>query len=207
MVDNLIAYDDPRLGIYADAARETGLFAGMPNGMNDSHGIEFEQVSRVGDWFLQSTTPTSIISYAETSLLQAEAAVRGFAGGDAKSLYEAGVRASMETVGVSSANITAYLAGAKVAFAADQAGQLEQIGTQLWFALYDQGPEAWASYRRTGVPNLIAGPDNLNNDKIPVRLPYPQSEQSVNGANLSAANSAQGLGSEPFNVRLFWDIN
>jgi len=207
MVDNLIAYDDPRLGIYADAARETGLFAGMPNGMNDSHGIEFEQVSRVGDWFLQSTTPTSIISYAETSLLQAEAAVRGFAGGDAKSLYEAGVRASMETVGVSSADITAYLAGAKVAFAADQAGQLEQIGTQLWFALYDQGPEAWASYRRTGVPNLIAGPDNLNNDKIPVRLPYPQSEQSVNGANLSAANSAQGLGSEPFNVRLFWDIN
>ena len=113
----------------------------------------------------------------------------------------------METVGVSSADITAYLAGAKVAFATDQAGQLEQIGMQMWFALYDQGPEAWASYRRTGVPNLIAGPDNLNNDKIPVRLPYPQSEQSVNGANLSAANSAQSLGSEPFNVRLFWDIN
>ena len=73
MVDNLIAYDDPRLPIYADPARETGEFAGMPNGLDDSHGIEFEQVSRVGDWFLQSTTPTWIISYAETSLLQAEA--------------------------------------------------------------------------------------------------------------------------------------
>ncbi len=207
MVDNLIAYDDPRLPIYADAARETGEFAGMPNGLNDSHGIEFEQVSRVGDWFLQPTTRTWIISYAETSLLEAEAAVRGFAGGDAESLYEAGIRASMETYGISAADIDAYMAGPLVAFAADMAGQLEQIGMQLWFALYDQGPEAWASYRRTGFPNLIAGPDNLNNDQIPVRLPYPQSEQSVNGANLSAANAAQGLSTEPWNVPLFWDQN
>ena len=207
MVDNLIAHSDPRLGIYADKARANGLFAGMPNGMDDSHGIEFEEVSRVGDWFLQSTTPTWIISYAETSLLQAEAAVRGFAGGDAKSLYEAGIRASMETYGVSSVDIDAYLAVPMVAFASSEAGQLGQIGMQLWFALYDQGPEAWASYRRTGIPTLIAGPDNLNNGIIPRRLPYPQSEQSVNGTNLSAANAAQGLGNEPYNVPLFWDIN
>ena len=133
--------------------------------------------------------------------------MRGFAGGDAESLYEAGILASMETYGISAADIDAYMAGPMVAFAADMAGQLEQIGMQLWFALYDQGPEAWATYRRTGVPNLIAGPDNLNNDLIPVRLPYPQSEQSVNGSNLSAANSAQGLGSEPYNTRLFWDLN
>ena len=204
MVDNLIAYDDPRLSIYADPARETGEFAGMPNGMNDSHGIEFEQVSRVGDWFLQPGTPTWIIGYAEISLLQAEGAVRGFAGGDAQSLYEAGIRASMETYGISSADIDAYLAGPLVAFAADMAGQLEQIGMQIWFALYDQGPEAWASWRRTGVPHLVAGPDNVNNDIIPLRMPYPQSEESVNGSNLQAAQSAQGLSTDPFNVPLFW---
>ena len=207
MVDNLATYNDPRLPIYADKARETDLYAGMPNGMDDSHGIEFEQVSRVGDWFLQPTTPTWIISYAETSLLEAEAAVRGFAGGDAASLYAAGIRASMETYGISSADIDTYMAESLVVFASDVAGQLEQIGMQLWFALYDQGPEAWATYRRTNVPNLIAGPDNLNGDKIPVRLPYPQSELSVNGTSLTAAISAQGLGTEHFNTRLFWDLN
>lgn len=204
MVDNLIAHADPRLPIYAEPARETGEFAGMPNGLTDSHGIEFEQVSRVGDWFLQPTTPTWILSYSEVALLQAEAAVRGFAGGDAQSLYETGIRASMETYGISSADIDAYLAGPLVAFAADMAGRLDQIAMQLWFTLYDQGPEAWASWRRTGVPNLIAGPDNVNNDVIPLRLPYPQSEQSVNGANLDAANAAQGLGTDPHNVPLFW---
>lgn len=207
MVDNLTAYDDPRLFIYADAALANGEFAGMPNGLNDSHGIEFEEVSRVGSWFLAPGTPTQIISYSEVALLQAEAAVRGFAGGDAESLYEAGIRASMEAYDISSADIDAYLAGPMVAFAGDMATQLEQIAMQLWFTLYDQGPEAWATQRRTGIPHLVAGPDNVNNGIVPVRLPYALSEQSVNSANLSAANSAQGLSTQPWNVRLFWDHN
>ena len=205
MVDGLIAHNDPRLPIYADAARETGEFRGMPNGMSDSHGIEFEQVSRVGKWFLRPTTPSWIQSYAEVALLQAEAAVRGFAGGNAQALYEAGVRASMETYDVSSDDIDAYLAQPMVAFASDMDTQLRQIAQQMWFALYDQGPEAWAYFRRAGHPRLEAGPDNVNNGLIPVRLPYPQSEESVNNGNLSAAQSAQGLGSEPWNTRLFWD--
>ncbi len=205
MVDALLAHNDPRLPIYADPARETGEFRGMPNGMNDSHGIEFEQVSRVGKWFLRPTTPTWIQSYAEVALLQAEAAVRGFSGGDAAALYEAGIRASMETYGIASDDIDAYLAQPMVALASDTDAQLGQIAQQMWFALYDQGPEAWAYFRRVGHPYLTAGPDNVNNDLIPVRLPYPQSEESVNNANLTAAQSAQGLGSEPWNTRLFWD--
>lgn len=207
MVDNLIAHNDPRLSIYADAALADGTYTGMPNGLNDSHGIEFEEVSRIGSWFLRPGTPTLIISYAEVALLQAEAAVRGFAGGDAESLYQAGVRASMEAYDIPSADIDAYLAGPMVDFAADMATQLDQIAMQMWFALYDQGPEAWAYQRRTGVPNLIAGPDNVNNGIVPVRLPYPLSEQSVNSANLNAANSAQGLSGQPWNTPLFWDHN
>ena len=207
MIDNLVAYNDPRLSVYADASLANGDYVGMPNGVNDSHGIEFEEVSRIGTWFLQRGTPTWIISYAEVALLQAEAAARGFAGGDAQSLYEAGIRASMQTYGISSADIDAYIASPMVAFAADTNTRLDQIAMQMWFLLYDQGPEAWAYQRRTGVPVLIAGPDNVNNDRVPVRLPYPLSEHSVNNTNLQAANSAQGLSSEPWNVRLFWDAN
>ena len=204
MVDNLVAYDDPRLSIYAEPAELTGEYRGMPNGVTDSHGIEFTEVSKVGEWFLRPNAPTWIISYAEVSLLQAEAAQRGFAGGDAASLYEAGVRASMETYGISATDIDTYLAQSSVAYNA--ATGLDQIAQQMWFALYDQGPEAWAYFRRTDVPNLVPGPDNVNNDKIPVRLPYPQSESSVNGANLSAAIAAQGLGSDSWNAPLFWDV-
>ncbi len=207
MVDALIEHNDPRLPIYADPARETGEFRGMPNGLDDSHGIEFEQVSRVGTWFLQPDTPTWIQSYAEVALLRAEAAVRGYAGGDAAALYEAGIRASMETYDISSDDIDAYLAQPMVAFASDMDTRLAQIAQQMWFALYDQGPEAWAYFRRANHPGLVAGPDNLNNGLIPVRLPYPQSEESVNNANLMAAQSAQGLGSEPWNTPLFWDPN
>ena len=125
--------------------------------MNDSHGIEFEEVSRIGTWFLQRGTPTWIISYAEVALLQAEAAARGFAGGDAQSLYEAGIRASMQTYGISSADIDAYITSPMVAFAADTNTRLDQIAMQMWFLLYDQGPEAWAYQRRTGVPSPDRG--------------------------------------------------
>ena len=95
-------------------------------------------------------------------------------GATPRALYEAGVRASMETYDISSDDIDAYLAQPMVAFASDMDTQLGQIAQQMWFALYDQGPEAWAYFRRADHPGLLAGPDNLNNDLIPVRLPYPQ---------------------------------
>ena len=32
MIDNLVAYNDPRLSVYADASLANGDYVGMPNG-------------------------------------------------------------------------------------------------------------------------------------------------------------------------------
>lgn len=201
MVDTLKSLADPRLTIYADPAESDGEYRGMPNGMNDSHGIGFSTVSKVGTWFLQPDAPAVILSYEEVLFLKAEAAARGWIAGDPATFYAMGVTAALQRFGVSNAAIAAYLAQPRVAY--NPATGLTQIALQKWIALYDQGLEAYAEYRRTGVPNLVAGPDNVNENMIPSRLPYPTTEQSLNRANLQAAMERQsGAG---INVKLWWD--
>jgi len=62
---------------------------------------------------------------------------------------------------------------------------------QSWVALYMQGDEAWAEWRRTGIPDLPLAIDALE-PAIPTRLNYPISQQSVNGVNYTAAVADQG---------------
>ena len=70
---------------------------------------------------------------------------------------------------------------------------MKQIQYEEWVGLYMNGNEAWANWRRTGVPHLTAGPD-LAVSRIPVRFMYPDLEQSLNKANLDAAVSRQSGG-------------
>ncbi|MBK6937329.1 MAG: SusD/RagB family nutrient-binding outer membrane lipoprotein [Chitinophagaceae bacterium] len=60
-----------------------------------------------------------------------------------------------------------------------------------WISLCFNGLEAWFDWRRTGIPEIIPSPANLNNNKVPVRYIYPLSEQSLNGVNRSAAVQRQ----------------
>jgi len=52
--------------------------------------------------------------------------------------------------------------------------------------------EAWFDWKRTGMPEIVPGPSNLNNGKVPVRFIYPQKEQSLNGTNRNTAVTRQG---------------
>jgi hypothetical protein len=54
------------------------------------------------------------------------------------------------------------------------------------------GLEAWFDWKRTGLPEIIPGPDNLNNNLVPVRFIYPLSEQALNATNRAAAVQRQG---------------
>lgn len=202
LIDALEQLGDPRLGIYADPAEDTGEYTGMPNGMPDNHGIGFANVSKLGEWFLRPETPAVFLSYAEVLLLQAEAAERGWIAGDPAQLYEAAITASLELYGISSGDIATYLAQPEVAY--DPARGLEQIALQKWIVLFDQGVEAYTEWRRTGVPSLVAGPANTNGDLIPVRLPYPVEEQAINRSNLQAASERQG--GATINDPVWWDV-
>jgi hypothetical protein len=202
MVDRLQATSDPRLPIYANPIQDDGVsYVGHQNGV--AHGVALTSRSRVGDWFTSATSPVFFMRHAEVLFIRAEAAQRGWAaGGTARDLYEAAVTASMRQYGISDAAITTFLAQPSVNFDA-AADKLELIATQKWVALYGQGHEAFTEWRRTGHPELVAGPDNLNNDRIPRRLPYPALEQSLNGASYTTAVSRQG--DITINGRVWWD--
>lgn len=209
MVDTLKSLDDPRLELYAEPAATDGEFRGHENGRDDlPEGVSLAAMSRINDFwrFEGANTPSAIMTYAEVLFLQAEAAARGWIAEDPAALYEAGIRASMELYepwghAPSDAEIEAYLAQPEVQY--DPARGLEQIGLQKWIALWMNGSEAWAEWRRTGIPDLEMGPDVVIS-RIPVRFSYPDSEQSLNRENLNQATSRQGGGLDLV-TPVWWD--
>jgi hypothetical protein len=202
MVDYLKATSDPRLPIYANPIQEDGVsFIGHQNGV--SHGVNLASRSKVGDWFTSATSPVFFMRYSEVLFIRAEAAQRGWnAGGAAKDLYEAAIRASLAQYGIGEAAAAAFLAQPNVSWDLN-ADKLALIARQKWVALFGQGHEAFTEWRRTGQPVLTAGPDNLNQGRIPRRLPYPSLELSLNRGNYEAAIARQG--DITINGRVWWD--
>ena len=210
IIDTLLSFNDPRLSLYAELATEDGVYRGHENGREDlPTGQSMAWFSRIGNFWRAdgAATPAAIMTYSEVLFLQAEAAFRGWIGGDPATLYADAITANMnqydaQGVGPSDAEITAYLAEPAVVYTA--ATGLDQIYLQKWIALWMNGPEAWSHIRRTGVPDLAMGPD-LIVSRIPVRFQYPDSEHSLNYTNMMQAVDRQG----GFDVTdlVWWDVN
>jgi hypothetical protein len=162
-----------------------------------------------------STTPSPIITNAQTKLLLAEAAFRGFLTGLAGALtaqqyYEAGIIAGMDeysifpnTVPITTAEKNSYLTNPGVAYNAADA--LKLINTQYWIECFNNGYEGWCNWRRSGYPVLSPNLFNNNlNGGFVRRFSYPSFEQTNNAANYQAA--VAGLGGPDFlTTRVFWD--
>lgn len=182
------------------------LFVGLTNGLSEDNASTFNgganNVSRINQAFFYdspNSVKAAIIQTAEVHFLFAEAAQRGLITADAETLYNEGIRLSFEYWEVEQ-DIAAYAAQAGVAYD----GQLETIITQKWLASFLVGLEGWYDFRRTGFPSVIVpGPDNVNNDAVPVRFLYPDSEQTLNGENYQAAVSA--FGGDDINTKGWWE--
>lgn len=124
-----------------------------------------------------------LISAAEVHFILAEAGLKGWAAGVAKDHYEAGIKASLNTWTVGSTYST-YIAQPAVAF--NQT--IKQVIEQKWIAGWTAATEAWFDYRRTGIPELHAGPA-AKRDVLPVRFYYMQDELQINKANAESAVS------------------
>ena len=198
---------DPRLAIYADpiiSSPTKAIWVGAPNGLQDDDAIAIglTNTSRVGAAYRQKTSPSILMTYSEVLFDEAEAAARGWAPGDPAALYATAITASMQYNGIPDATIASYLATPRVAYQA--ATGLQQIALQRWIALYGEGTEAYSEWRRTGVPDLVAGPAAITSPQIVARrLTYPISEQSFNNANLQAAIGAQS--GATLTDRVWWD--
>lgn len=199
------------------------------NGNNATSNVGSRWVSGSGAaWTSIGSTPQNVMHAAEAFFLRAEGALNGWnMGGTAKELYEKGITASMNQWGVTNAAaILAYinsdkvpvapndgikspaLSNTPVRWAATAALQREQIGTQKWLALYPDGIEAWAEYRRTKFPPLYPVANNENADLTagarPRRIPFLQLERETNGEAVKAAESLLG-GPDKVTTPLWWD--
>ena len=123
------------------------------------------------------------MSAAEVRFILAEAALKGWAVGDTKTHYEAAVKASLDTWGVGSSYAT-YIAGDGVKYD----GTLKQIIEQKWISSWTAAQEAWFDYRRTGFPELVAGPQ-AKRKVLPVRFYYMLDERNLNKTNAESAMS------------------
>lgn len=201
---------------------------GVPNGLNDVDALAYnggvQGVSRVGYTFAclvcndnnqappDPAAPRAILmTYAELQFLLAEARQKGWIStGDAATYYENGIRANFDywkSIVPAAYNLDIdmpanYLTQPSVALTGTDAEKLEKIALQKWIALYFNGLEAWFDWRRTGMPAIIPGPANLNDNKVPLRYIYPLSTQSLNGDNRDAAVERQG-GTDDLNTKMW----
>ena len=144
-------------------------------------------VSWLNDIYKQAKGPllrSRMMSTAEVRFILAEAALKGWSvTGDAKTHYEAGIKASMDTWGTTG-TYAAYITQKGVAYD----GTLKQIIEQKWISSWTAAQEAWFDYRRTGFPELTVGPASIRK-VLPVRFYYMLDERNLNKTNTEAAMS------------------
>jgi hypothetical protein len=194
------------IGVTSDA-----ILAGAPYRGGRGSGLNYSQfnvniVASLG-------VPEFWVTYAQTALLLAEAAKRGWIpGGDAqaKIYYDNAITADMAcyalytgTTPITGAEVTAYLNDPAVAYT--PADALRLINTQYWVVNIRNGTEAFANFRRSGFPALTPNPvaGALGSVGFARRLSYPDLEASSNTANYNAASAA--IGGDKLSSRVFWD--
>jgi hypothetical protein len=232
LMNLLISLNDPRVAIqaaptvdYTNGKAGAAQYAGMPNGLlTEAAGKYFNIASRPGLIFYPGATtygtlggngakqPLIFLTFEELQFVLAEAAERGMGGltaAAAAGYYNAGITASMQrwasyigATPITPTQIATYLAQPSVVYQGGTAG-LKQIANQRFIALFTDGYNAWAEWRRTCQPATIKhGPGTIF-PYVPRRYFYATNENSANSENVAAAVAHQG----PDNMQtsVWWD--
>ncbi len=225
-------YNDPRISKYfqkSSLAGEENAYMGVRIGTNIENKDRYRPFSAPN---IRENDPLMWLNAAEVAFLKAEAALRGWLAGDARSYYEQGVRLSFEQWGAG--GVDDYLTGTAlpadytnpVATTTSSAAvsrctvswedgdasfetSLEKIMTQKWLALFPNGQEAWSEFRRTDYPHLFTVCNNRSNGKIDThkqvrRIPFTPSEKDTNPVNYAKAVELLG-GEDTGGTNVWWD--
>ena len=98
-------------------------------------------------------------------------------------------------------------------FSSNPAQQKEQIAIQKWIAMFPDGNEAWADYRRgrNFILYPVANSDNPDITNTSTqwlrRIPFLLSEKQNNKEAVDAAVSLLGSGGDKVTTPLWWDKN
>lgn len=149
--------------------------------------------------------------YAESKFLLAEATLRGWtnAYGSVEDLFREGIRQSFAYYHMED-KADGYINGLKI-FSGEEENpfeggseeaQLEQIITQKWLAVFPNGNEGWAEFRRTDYPRLNNHPSNRDPEipkgKFIKRIKYSTDEYEYNIENVPAGMNQS--------IRVWWDV-
>lgn len=185
---------------------------------------------------------TPMITYPETCFMMAEIAFKegGTKGGkDANAWFQEGIRSSMEQYQVwgekmmvpaamdinsdfykpiASADIDAYVARPEF-----QSVSLEKIISQQWVNLFMRPEEAWATWKRTGLPafkdqpepvNGVAFLETIKSGTEALTIPRRAALRAPNTENIANYNAAieelkqdpaYGTGFDDTSGRIWWD--
>jgi len=211
MVDFLAGLNDPRLGVYYSPAVASGEYVGEVYGLDEANAAltPNDAVSQRGSAILAADLAGIYFDAAQTHFLAAEAAERGWTSIlSAEEHYNAAITLSMNYWGITDqAAIDEYLAQPSVAYSTAEGAWNEKIGRQKWAALYMQGYEAWAEYRRLDFGVLLPCADGVleGDGSVPNRMRYPLDEQTLNGDNWAAATN--GGTDDVLTTKMWWDVN
>jgi len=128
--------------------------------------------------------PIRLLTFAQVNFILAESALILGTTGDPNTYYQAGIKASMQKAGMTTAEIDNYFATnpTVVTLAGTAEDMRKQIITQKYISWIGNGIEAYNDYRRTGYPvlALVNNAAGHNPNVIPTRLTYPNGELSRN---------------------------
>ena len=201
IIDTMVYLNDPRMQLYYDP-NNAGDYIGGKYGYSNP----YDAYAHISSTLEAEEFECMLISYEEVEFYLAEAAARGWnVGGDAKSHYDAAIKASFLYWGSDDAAATTYLAQASVAY--DAAGDWKkQIGFQSWLAAYNRGFVGYTTNRRLDFYEFPQPPQAHTDDgSTPTRYTYPVNEQTLNKSNREDAAAA--IGGDNMLTKLFWDVN
>ncbi|MBE8726300.1 SusD/RagB family nutrient-binding outer membrane lipoprotein [Flavobacterium hungaricum] len=237
----LVGYNDPRLAKWF-APIDTGVYRGQPvGGLEDQFGTtKFSAFNNdvMGNGAannLSESKNIEIFMASENYLSRAEGALNGWnMGGDAKTLYETGIRLSLAQWGITdAAAVNAYIAGSTlptlpnvltvyptldlqdipvklpVAFSTNVANQRTQIAVQKYLAIFPESWEAWADLRRSDAKVIYPVLNTDNTDpgvgkSLMKRIIYVTNEYSSNKEAVDDGIVKLG-GADSGGTRLWWD--
>jgi len=165
--------------------------------------------------YIKRNAPNFLLTYAETELLLAEAATRGWSvGATAATHYANGLRSALESLTqmdpaatIPAATITSYVAANPLTTASATAAY-KQINEQYWLETSTTFNfiEGWNNWRRSGYPELtpVNYPGNVTNGTIPRRIVYPSTEISNNPSGYQSGVSSLS-GGDLLTSRVWWD--
>ena len=176
------------------------------------------------DFYFNYCRPHVWLGYAESLFLKAEAVLRGWSGEaltmSVEDYVRAGIQASMDHYQVDAAEAQAYIGGVKCFTdgtfqSGDKERILEALITHKWMAVFPNGNEGWADFRRTDYPALEGmyntetgivtntSGDPLLDHHLIKRLLYPNSES----ANQYFTSNTELQEKNKQSTRLWWDVD